>query len=121
MEKLTEGIKYDEGKLRYDLVPVDVLEALVKIYTDGAVKYEDNNWRKGMRWGKIFAGTMRHLWAFWKGEENDKESGSPHLAHAAWGCLTLLNYTTTQKRFDDRVFPGKGPDISDRARVDHKI
>jgi len=87
-----EGRKDDAGKLRYDLVPPAALEELVAVYTYGAKKYEDRNWEKGIEQGRIFAAIMRHLWSFWKGEYNDKESGLPHLAHAAWGCFTLLFY-----------------------------
>ena len=102
-EKLAQGIKYDEGKLRFDLIPGDALEELAIIYTFGARKYEDNNWRKGMLWSRVFGAIMRHLWAFFRGQDLDPESGRPHLAHAAWGCFTLLNYMKTRKEFDDRI------------------
>lgn len=35
----------DESKLRYDLIPPEMLERLAGLYTRGAVKYGDNNWR----------------------------------------------------------------------------
>ena len=42
-----------------------------------------NNWRQGgMRWGQVFASLQRHLWAWWRGEDKDPESGLSHLAHA---------------------------------------
>lgn len=63
----------------------------------------DNNWRKGMKWGRVFGALMRHAWAFWRGEDIDKESGHPHMAHAAWQCLTLMNYCKTHPELDDRV------------------
>jgi len=97
-----EGVKYDKGKLRYDLIPADAMDQLAKVYTIGSIKYDDDNWRKGMRWGKIFAAIMRHLWAFWGGEELDPEDGIAHTIHAAWGCFTLFNYNRTHKEFDTR-------------------
>lgn len=100
---MTEGRKDDMGKLRYDLIAAGPLEELAKVYTYGANKYEDNNWRRGLKWGRVFGAVMRHMWAFWRGEDLDKESGLPHLAHAAWGCFTLLDYTKTQRKFDDRI------------------
>lgn len=96
------GTKYDGGKLRFDLFPPRPLEQIAEVYTYGASKYNDRNWEKGITWGRIFAAVMRHLWKFWRGEENDEESGLHHLAHAAWGCVTLLEYTRTHAELDDR-------------------
>lgn len=35
----------DEGKPRYDLIPLDCLKALAELYARWAVKYWDNNWQ----------------------------------------------------------------------------
>ncbi len=99
---MEEGLKKDEGKLRYDLVPPYPLEELVKIYTVGSIKYGDRNWEKGIKFSRIFAAVMRHLWKFWSGEDNDQEDNLPHLSHAAWGCLTLLHYNVYNRKMDDR-------------------
>lgn len=48
---------------------------------------------------------MRHLWAWWRGEDTDPESGLSHAAHAAWGCFALLEYARTHPELDDR--PGR--------------
>ena len=100
---MSKGRKDDVGKLRFDLLPVKPLESVAAIYTYGANKYDDNNWRGGLKWGRVFGASMRHMWAFWRGEDNDTESGLPHLAHAAFGLLTLLEYTETHPELDDRV------------------
>ena len=97
------GRKDDQGKLRFDLLPVKPLEQVADIYTYGSVKYTDNNWRGGIQWGRVFGAIMRHLWAFWRGEDLDGESGKPHLAHAAFGGLTLLEYMETHRELDDRI------------------
>ena len=101
-KKLKEGVKYDQGKARYDLIAAHSLHEIIQVYTMGAEKYDDNNWRKGMKWGRVFGAGMRHMWAFWRGEDIDPESGLHHLAHAAWACITLLEYTKTRPGFDDR-------------------
>lgn len=98
-----EGVKYDGGKLRYDLIPADALEQLAAIYTMGAKKYTDNNWRKGMSWSRPFSALMRHAWAWFRGEDIDPESGLNHLAHAAWNCFTLINYSKSHPEFDNRI------------------
>lgn len=102
VDKDTPGVKFDGGKIRYDLIPVEALREVAKVYTMGAVKYADNNWRKGIAWGRIYAAVQRHLSAYWGGEDTDSESGLSHLAHAAWGMLTLLEYADTHKEQDDR-------------------
>jgi hypothetical protein len=98
------GLKDDECKLRYDLIPAYPLEVLAQVYTAGAAKYEDNNWRKGIKWGRLFGAIMRHLWAYWRGEDLDRETLLPHLAHAIWGCMSLLEYSVTYPEGDDRSF-----------------
>lgn len=102
MEMEPEGLKYDQGKLRYDLIPPDALEELAKVYTLGAEKYGDRNWEKGLRWGRVFGAVFRHFIAWAKGEDRDEETGLHPLAHAAWGCLTLLAYAKRNIGEDDR-------------------
>lgn len=97
------GTKFDDGKERYDLIPPWALNELVKVYTYGTIKYDDNNWWKGMTWGKLFAALMRHAWKWWRGEKLDDESGLHHLAHAAWQCFALMEYERNNVGQDDRV------------------
>ncbi len=97
-----EGVKFDADKLRYDLVPAYPLEQIVAVLTFGAKKYSDRNWELGMSWSRVFAALMRHSWAWFKGEDLDKETGISHLAHAGCCILFLLEYTRTKKELDDR-------------------
>lgn len=85
------GAKFDQGKLRWDLVPPE-FEEVVKVLTFGAQKYADRNWENGISYGRLFAATMRHLWEFVKGNRTDPETGLHHLAHAACDVLFLLTY-----------------------------
>jgi hypothetical protein len=96
------GVRYDQDKPRYELIPPWPLEQLARVYTMGAAKYNDYNWMKGMRWGRHFAAMMRHCWAFWRGETYDPESGLHHLAHAAFACFALMQYTLDHPELDDR-------------------
>jgi len=41
-----EGMKHDDGKLMWDLLPLDAVEQIVEIMTYGAKKYAPNNWQK---------------------------------------------------------------------------
>lgn len=85
------GRKDDQGKPRYDLIPPEALHQVVLVLTSGANRYGDDNWRHvtGLR-RRYFAAAMRHLWAWWRGEDTDPDSGLSHLAHAACCVLFLL-------------------------------
>ncbi len=100
--KSETALRYDAGKLRYDLIPADSLEQLAKVYTAGAAKYAERNWEKGMSWSRCFGSLMRHAWAFWRGEAIDVETGCHHMAMAAWNCLALCSYHLRKAGTDDR-------------------
>lgn len=101
MRKLN-GKKDDDDKLRYDLIPLEALEAIAEVFTRGGKKYGDHNWREGFRWGRLWAAALRHLVAFWRGEDFDPEWGCHHLAHAACCVMMLLSHVLTKSGHDDR-------------------
>ena len=68
------GLRYNEGKLRYDLVPPSASEALAEVLTHGAKKYAERNWEKGLTWMSVIASIERHTAEFKKGNDFD-ESG----------------------------------------------
>lgn len=105
---MTEGRKDDAGKARIELWPPEAITALAEIMTFGAAKYGDRNWEKGMAWGRLYGAAMRHLWAWWKGEEADPESGRSHLYHAGCCIVFLIALEARKKGTDDR--PGKRAD-----------
>lgn len=101
-EKLAEGYKADENKIRMDLIPPEAVEALATVLTFGAKKYADRNWEKGMKWSRPFGALMRHMWAWWKGEEKDPETGYSHLWHAMCCIAFLVTYEQRGIGTDDR-------------------
>lgn len=96
------GIKYDELKPRFDLIPPGPLTALAEVYSMGAAKYSARQWEHGMEWGRLYAAAQRHMNAFWAGQDLDEESALPHLAHAAWNLFALMEYMETHLELDDR-------------------
>ncbi len=96
------AIKYDDAKGRFDLIPPRPLEEMALHFGKGAMKYGDRNWEAGMSWGRLFAAAGRHMWAWWRGEEYDKDTGTHHLISACWNLLCLREYTLTRKGKDDR-------------------
>jgi hypothetical protein len=97
-----EGRKDDQDKLRYDLIPPELLEEVARVLTYGAVKYSERNWEKGMAWHRPFGALMRHMWAWWRGENVDPETGFSHLAHAACCIAFLITYERRRIGTDDR-------------------
>ena len=87
---------------RYDLIPIEALDIMARLYGFGAVKYAAHNWRKGYDWSKSYASLMRHATRFWAGEDFDEETGLPHLAGAAFHCFTLMVFMQEHPDFDDR-------------------
>jgi hypothetical protein len=86
----TEGRKFDGDKDDYSLVPPKAFAGLVRVLTYGARKYAPDNWRYvENRKARYFSAAMRHLWAWWRGEEKDAETGESHLHHAAC-CISFL-------------------------------
>ena len=102
---LTEGMKFDGDKPMTELYPVDAYMGTCRGLTYGAKKYAPRNWEKGIKFGRVFGALLRHLFAWWKGEDVDPESGLHHLDHAGCCLAFLQQYTTQRERyaaFDDR-------------------
>ena len=99
MSKLTEGTKFDDGKLPLDLWSPDAIEETAKVLAFGANKYEPYNWAKGIKYSRVFSALLRHLWAFWRRERYDRETGIHHLAHAMCCLMFLLHYEMNRRKY----------------------
>lgn len=109
---------------RFDLIPYDVLRELAEHFGRGALKYEDDNWRRGYSWRLSYAALMRHLTAWWEGEDIDEETGTSHLVAVAWHTFVLRWFQMHGKGRDDRPFKmlvlGEPPDVIYDPREDAK-
>lgn len=102
---MTEGRKDDQEKIRTDLLPIGPIMGIAQVLTFGAKKYEDNNWRKGIKWSRVWGALLRHLFAWWTGKRADPETGFSHLWHAGCCIFFLIEYETTHPELDDRPHP----------------
>ena len=85
--------KDDQGKQRWDLLPLGAVADLVRVLTFGATKYGPHSWRHVPNaQDRYYAAALRHLVAWRQGEEFDAESGLPHLAHAMCNLVFLLEF-----------------------------
>ncbi len=79
--------KQDISKLRYDLIPVELLERLAKHYTKALEKYPENNWKKATKEeSKIYKeAAWRHFLAF---QANLKDED--HAIATIWNIISWV-------------------------------
>lgn len=85
----TLGVKFDQLKARWSLVPRKVMAQVVEVLTFGAAKYSSDNWMY-VDPEKYYNALHRHIDAWRNGEKIDEESGKHHLAHALCCLLFML-------------------------------
>ena len=89
-DRITDGYKHDGGKPRLDLVPPEIIIAVVTVMTHGAEKYGEGNYRK-VEPKRYRAALMRHICKWLKDPHGvDADSGLPHLYHIACNVAFLL-------------------------------
>ena len=93
-EKIANGVspKFDQGKLRYSLVPPILIEQIAEVLTFGAQKYAPDSWQTVENGEERYLDAlMRHLEAYRKGELLDLNSGLSHLAHLGCNLAFLMH------------------------------
>jgi hypothetical protein len=84
----------DWTKLRYDLIPLDMLERLAWLYTRGAVKYWDSNWLNAT-WADIQSfkrSARRHFINFMKWVDDWED----HLIAICWNLFAYWHLESKQ-------------------------
>ena len=94
--KVRDGgvVKFDTGAqrsadaehVRYDLISPVGLAAVARACAEGAVKYSDYNWEKGMPARDVLNHAVRHIYMFLSGDRSED-----HLGHAAWNLLAAIH------------------------------
>ena len=87
-------------------MPMNVLmeAGLVKLHGD--LKYGRFNWREaGVRGSVYYDAALRHLAAWYEGEDIDPDSGIHHIAHAICGLSVLRDSIIRDNWTDDRPPP----------------
>jgi len=74
---------------------------------DGALKYGRANWREaGVQASTYHDACRRHLASWFEGQDDDPDSGLPHLAHCL-ACIAILFDSQAKGNLtDDRQYPG---------------
>ncbi len=87
--------------VRFDLISPLALRRLAATYNEGAVKYGDNNWRRGMEFSNVINHVLEHINTYLSGSDSD---GEDNLAHACWGLMTLMEQEDTKPELNDLYF-----------------
>ena len=73
-------------EFRYDLVSPIGLREVARACAEGAAKYGDWNWEKGMPVHDLLNHAIAHIYGFLSGDRSE-----PHLGHAAWNLLAAIH------------------------------
>lgn len=76
----------DAEATRYDLITPIGLAAVAAAAADGASKYSDYNWERGMPANDLLNHAIRHLYLFLSGNRDED-----HLGHAAWNVMGAIH------------------------------
>ncbi len=97
--KDTIGIR----KVSMSTVPAGVLAELAVAMTEGALKYGRHNYRVGqVRASVYYDAAMRHLMAWWEGENIDEGSALSHVTKAIASLVVLCDAIQQDRLEDDR-------------------
>lgn len=101
--KIEVGQRFNAGKPQWNLVDLPSFEPMVRVLEYGAKKYAPHNWKKGLPITEIYDSLQRHLIAFMGGEDNDPESGLPHIGHIQCNIMFMAYmFKNKAQQFDDR-------------------
>lgn len=97
-QEFETGAKRDtqDGKVLYGLIPPYPLKRLAQHYTNGAVKYGENNWTKGIPMSRTWESLERHVQAYKEGDDSED-----HLAAIAWNAFALMWYGEKMPEMND--------------------
>ena len=75
------------GKGRYDLISPFALHRLAQHYENGAKKYSERNWEKGLPAGRMLDSARRHINQYMMGNADED-----HLAAATWNLFCVMEF-----------------------------
>jgi hypothetical protein len=85
-----------DGKPRPALIPPEPMRRLGMHYANGAKKYGEGNWTKGIPMSRTFESLYRHVLDFQSGDKSED-----HLAAIAWNAFALMWYEERMPEMND--------------------
>lgn len=109
------------SRIPLHLVPPSAMHYLAHAMADGAAKYNAFNWRSApISVSTYYAAALRHLTAFWDGEDMARDSGVHHLAHAMACMALVLDAKDLDVLVDDRPVKGNAAQLQADYATKHK-
>lgn len=100
-----------EGKGRYDLLPTYALQRLAQHFENGAKKYGDENWRKGIPLRRYVDSAIRHLFKYLEGQRDED-----HAIAAAWNILAMVE---TEEMIRREILPPSLNNLPDWVTIEN--
>ncbi len=85
-----------KGKGRFDLIPTGPERRVALKYEEGAIGYGENNWKKGMKFSRLFDSAKRHINQFVDGDRSED-----HLAAAVWNLFAVMYFEEKKPEMND--------------------
>ena len=89
-------------KVRYDLTPQYGIEEVNRVLTSKLTKYQENQWKRGMKWTEVLSSLKKHLTQFEQGKDFTDE-GLLNMAEVATNALIICELYHIYPQGDDRV------------------
>lgn len=83
----TGAIRENVEVPRYSLIPPSCLRRLALVYSEGAKRYGDYNWTKGLPYTNTLDHALEHLAMYLSSDRS-----VDHLAKVAWAMFTLMYF-----------------------------
>ena len=100
----TGAVRSDTAEaFRFDLISPIGLREVARTCAEGAAKYDDFNWEKGMPVHDLLNHAIAHIYQFLSGDRSE-----PHLPHAAWNLLSAIHSEELWPGLNDGTLRGPG-------------
>lgn len=93
----------DRAGQRYDLISPIGIRRIAETCDEGAKKYDDFNWEKGMPVHDLLNHVIAHCYMYLSGDRSED-----HLAHAGWGCLAACHSEELWPHLNEGHLRGEG-------------
>lgn len=102
----------DVEAVRFDLISPIGLRRVAAACAEGAAKYSDYNWEKGMPVADLLNHALAHVYNFLGGDRSED-----HLGHAAWNLIGAIHSVEKWPHLNGQLRgPGCVPPAPDAAR-----
>lgn len=86
LTKFNTGAVRKDKQTRFDLICPSAVRCYAQVCTEGAFKYGERNWEKGIPSSNYINHALDHIFAFMQGDRKEN-----HLGHALWNIAAAIH------------------------------